>query len=148
MVSMNGFSWDNKVISNSEIYDAFNNISSRYKIKSDEIIIGGFSSGGQASLNSIHEYKVPFSGFIILSPPKPDEFSKANVNNMINNNIRGSIITNPKDPRYNEQKQMAEIFDSMGMKNRFIETPDIGHWFPDNLGELIDQSIQFIRKKK
>lgn len=147
MVSMNGYSWDDMEIANREITDAYNKIACKYDIKENEIIVGGFSAGGRASLASINRSNIPYSGFIILSPPKPDDFSDAYVKKMAKNNIRSSIITNPKDPCYEDQRFMANSFKVNGMQYQFVDTPPIGHWFPDKLNELIDQSILYIRNR-
>ncbi|MFC2121590.1 hypothetical protein ACFLTI_08350 [Bacteroidota bacterium] len=147
LASMTSYIWEDKDIAAREITDAYNKVNSMYKIKTDEIIIGGFSSGGIASLETIQRSDIPIAGFIILSPPKPEDFSENHVKKMIDKNIRGTIITNPKDPRYKDQREMANVYKTNGMQYQFIDTPPIGHWFPDNLNMLIDQSIDFIRNK-
>jgi len=145
--SMDGYTWDDMDLANSEISDAYKKILNVYLIDTSDIIIGGFSAGGRASIANCARSNIPFSGFIVLSPPMPDGFSSENAKEFKNKNIRGTIISNSKDPRYNDQRFMSDFFKENGMQYQFIETPAKGHWFPENLDELIDQSIQFIRNK-
>lgn len=145
--SMDGYTWDDMDLASSEISDAYKKIKNEYLIDTTDIIIGGFSAGSRASLAILTKSNIPFSGFIVLSPPKPEGFSTENVKDIKRKGIRGTIISNSKDPRFKDQRFMSELFKENGMQYQFIETPAIGHWFPENLDELIDQSIQFTRNK-
>ena len=147
LISMDGYTWDDMDIANSEILDAYKKILNEYLIDTNDVIIGGFSAGGRASLATITKSNIPYSGFTVLSPPMPEGFSSENVKEFKRKNIRGTIISNSKDPRYKEQRIMSELFKENGMQYQFIETPAIGHWFPENLDELIDQSIRFTRNR-
>ena len=147
LISMDGYTWDDMEIVNTEITQAYNRVANEFLTDTNEIIIGGFSAGGRASLSTVIKSNIPFAGLIVLSPPMPEGFSKEGVENMKIKNIRGTIISNSKDPRYQDQRYMSELFNEVGMQYQFIETPAIGHWFPENLDELIDQSILFTRNK-
>ena len=144
IVSMDGYSWDNMEIVTKELNEAYKQIKKEYKIDETNIIIGGFSSGGQASLEVIFRTDIPIKGFIILSPPKPEGFNDQNVKNLKNKNVSGVIITNSGDPRYEEQQEMQRTFKKLDIKSKLIITEEKGHWFPKNLGELIDDAILFI----
>ena len=53
-----------------EITSAYEKIINKYAINTEEIIIGGFSAGGVASLETIFRGDIPFSialGIILLS---------------------------------------------------------------------------------
>ncbi len=147
IVSMTGYSWEDADVATSEIEKAYTDINKNYKIDPSEILIGGFSSGGVAAMDIISKSTIPFSGFISLSPPMPAEFSKDYVENLKSKKNRSSIITNSKDPRFLDQRKMAEMFLNCGMQYQFIETPAIGHWFPKNLNEIIDGAIIYARSK-
>ncbi len=42
---------------------------------------------------------------------------------------------------------MADLFRDTGLQYQFIITPNIGHWYPENLPEMIDQAIAHIRNR-
>jgi len=50
------------------------------------------------------------------------------------------------DPRLQDQKAMASIMKAQGFSLRFIISPDIGHWYPENFGRMIDAAIDHIRE--
>ncbi len=147
MVAMNGFSWEDKSIARREILESYNKIIDQYNIKKDEIIIGGFSSGGVASIDIIMNNTLPVSGFVVLCPPRPESFNAVNVNNAKQKGIRGTIITTEMDPRVNDQKEMVKVLNSEGLQHQFILTPNIGHWFPEDLDKKIDHALNHIRYK-
>jgi hypothetical protein len=60
--------------------------------------------------------------------------------------VRGTILTTEMDPRLSDQKKMNEILKTVNFPCEFIITPDIGHWFPEDLDNKIDNAIDFILK--
>jgi dipeptidyl aminopeptidase/acylaminoacyl peptidase len=48
------------------------------------------------------------------------------------------------DPRLSVQKKMVEVLKAAGFPYRFVVTPNIGHWFPQDLDKKIDDAISHI----
>jgi dipeptidyl aminopeptidase/acylaminoacyl peptidase len=49
------------------------------------------------------------------------------------------------DPRLEVLKEMVELLKTTGFEYQFIITPNIGHWFPDDIHvKIIDEAIEFI----
>ena len=46
-----------------------------------------------------------------------------------------------------QQKWMADIMKEEGLPLEFHITPDIGHWYPDDLAARIDEAIGHIREE-
>ncbi|MCP4213820.1 MAG: hypothetical protein GY765_04140 [bacterium] len=138
MVSMTGFAWSDLEIAKKEVADAYARVIKEYPVKTDEIIIGGFSSGGYASLGIALANAVPATGFIALCPPKPENFSKEAVVEAAKRGLRGTIITTEMDPRFKDRRYMSDIFKEAGLQYQFVPTPNIGHWFPKDLDIKID----------
>jgi len=143
--SMTGFSWQNQEITKKELQEAYGKICAEYPVDTAEVIIGGFSSGGYASLVATFFEAVPVRGFIILCPPMPDNITESEVAAARERGIRGTIITTELDNRIGDQRGMADLFRDTGLQYQFIVTPNIGHWYPENLPELIDRAIAHIR---
>jgi predicted esterase len=145
VVSMTGFNWTEDIeISKREIAEAFQKVAADYPIDREQVIIGGFSSGGVASLEVAFCNTVPVSGFIALCPARPESVTTEAVARARKAGLCGTILTTEMDPRLAEQKEMIELFKTEGFEHRFIVTPDIGHWFPKDLNEQIDESIDHI----
>ncbi len=145
MITQNGYSWTEDIeLAKKEIREAYEKIVQKYPVDTSKVIIGGFSSGGVASLEVVLDNTIPAAGFVILCPAKPDDFTVDKVRGVKERGIRGTLITTEMDNRLPDQKEMAGIMKEQGLPHEFIVTPDIGHWYPENLAEMIDKAIEFI----
>ncbi len=145
LVSMTGYSWTEDIeLTKNEIKKAFDKVLKDYPVDSSRVIVGGFSSGGVASLEVILDETVPAIGFVVLCPAKPDDFTEEKVRKVKERGIRGTLITTEMDPRLPDQREMAAIMKAEGLVHEFIVTPNIGHWYPENLSELIDAALKHI----
>lgn len=148
MVSMTGYSWTEDIeLSKKEIREAYEKVLQDYPVDPARVIVGGFSSGGVASLEVVLDNTIPVIGFVVLCPPKPDDFTAEKLGEVRQRGIRGTVLTTEMDPRLPDQKEMAAMMEAVGLAHEFIVTPNIGHWYPENLAELIDNAIAHIRHK-
>jgi len=148
LITMNGYNWTEDIeLSKKEIHDAYLKVIKEYPVDIDRVIVGGFSSGGVAALEITLNNIFPVRGFVVLCPAKPESFTEEMVQAAKNRRIRGTLLTTEMDNRLSAQKEMAEIFVQTGFPHQFVVTPDIGHWFPDDMEEKIDEAIEFILKK-
>lgn len=146
VVSMDGFSWEDKKTANREIFEAYQEVSGKYSL-TDEVLIGGFSSGGMASLQLVMDDVLPVKGFVVLCLPVPQSLSDEQITAARDRGIRGTVITSELDRRIKEQRTMADRFKELGLQYQFIVTPNIGHWFPEDMGAKIDDAIDHIRNR-
>jgi len=146
IVAPNGFSWTEDIeIAKEEIVDAYTKIIKEYSIDTDAVIIGGFSSGGIAAMEVTLCHSIPVSGFIVLCPAKPESFTDDTILAAKERNVHGTILTTEMDPRLAEQKEMVEDLKRLEFQYQFVVTPNIGHWFPEDLDVKIDHAIDHIR---
>jgi predicted esterase len=145
VVSMTGFSWEEQEITKKELKEAYDKVCAEYPVDTAEVLIGGFSSGGYGSLVATFFEAVPVKGFVILCPPMPENITEVEVAKARDRGVRGTLITTELDHRVPDQRKMADLFRDSGLQYQFIITPNIGHWYPDNLPEMIDQAIAHIR---
>lgn len=148
LVSMNGYSWSEDIaLTKVEIAEAFGKVKARFPIDEKQVVIGGFSSGGQAALVAVIDDVVPVSGFVVLCPPRPSGFENDAVARAKERGIRGTLLTTEMDPRIKDQEAMKEIMTSVGLPLEFVVTPNTGHWYPEDLAEKIDAALKHIRGK-
>ena len=147
VVSMTGFSWEEQDVTKNELKEAYDKVCAEYPVDTAEVLIGGFSSGGYGSLVATFFEAVPVNGFVILCPPMPENITAAEATKARERGVRGTLITTELDRRVPEQRKMADLFRDTGLQYQFIITPNIGHWYPENLPEMIDQAIVHIRNR-
>ncbi len=146
VVSMTGYSWTQDLeVSRREVTEAYQRVVNEYPIDRNEVLVGGFSAGGIASLELVLSDDFPLSGFVVLCPARPDRFTLQSLANVRDRGVRGSILTTEMDPNVDVQRQMVELLEEAGLPHEFVVTPDVGHWIPDNLGELVDRAIEHVR---
>ncbi len=79
MSSTNGYHWTDPERTYNDVKDAFDKTSAKYKIDKNKILIGGFSSGGEASLHLSFNTDIPIKGFVILCPALPETINEKNI---------------------------------------------------------------------
>ena len=146
VVSMTGFSWMGNDRDRSEIADAWHAIQADYNIDLEKVIIGGFSAGGHMALTLMldEEQILPTRGFIALCPPVPEDYPPGAIARMRDRGQRGVLLTTEMDNRLAAQKELAEALEAGGLPLVFEVTPNIGHWYPTDIGEKIDRGIDYI----
>ena len=144
MSSMDGYHWTDAKKTYQDVKAAFDKITLEYKIDKKKILIGGFSSGGEASLHLSFNDDIPIKGFIILCPALPETINEENISAAVKRGVSGTILTTEFDRRIKKQRELADKMKNIGLQYQFIVTPNIGHWFPKDLDVKIDQAITHI----
>ena len=142
------FSWHEDMdLAVQEIGEAFRKTMGAFPVAAGEIFVGGFSAGGEATLEVVLSGAVPARGFVVLCPAKPKSFTVENIRRAAGRGVRGVILTTEFDGRVEEQKEMAAIMNREGIPVEIVVTADLGHWFPDDLDKQIDRALAFVRGK-
>jgi len=144
VASMTGFHWQDPALTGRDLNEAFRQVGAGYLIDGQRILIGGFSSGGFASLVVALKNLLPAIGFIALCPPVPEEVTEDDIRQAAQRGIRGTILTTEMDQRLPQQRKLADEFSRLGLQYQFAVTPNTGHWYPDGLDRKIDQAITHI----
>jgi len=146
LIAMDGYNWTEDIdLSLREIRDAFDQVVGQYPVDINQVVVGGFSSGGVASLEVVLKDAISVRGFVVLCPAMPEGFSADEVRAASDRGVRGTLLTTEMDGRVDQQRRMADIMEEVGLAHEFRITPDIGHWYPDDLAERIDRAIAHIR---
>ena len=145
LVGMDSYNWTEDIaITKREITEAYQKIAREYGLIEDQTIVGGFSSGGVAALEIALEDAFPIAGFIALCPAKPEGFIVERLAAAKVRGLRGTLLTTEMDHRVADQKEMDAMMTAAGLPHQFDITPNIGHWFPEDIDARIDQAIEFI----
>ncbi|MBD3236492.1 MAG: hypothetical protein GF330_07300 [Candidatus Eisenbacteria bacterium] len=145
VVGPDAYSWTEDLeVSSREIVDAYRQVLGGYAIDTNRVVVGGFSSVGMAALEVARNGAVPMAGFVVLCPAKPESLDAESAGRMKARGLRGTLLTTEMDPRLPDQREIAALFEQVGLPHEFIVTPDIGHWIPADLGAQIDRAIAHI----
>jgi SAM-dependent methyltransferase/predicted esterase len=148
VVSMDGFGWTEDLpLAKEEILAAYRRILQEYRVDGERILIGGFSSGGVAALMVTLDEVLPVAGFVVLCPARPEGFTAEKVREAARRGIRGVLLTTEMDRRLEDQRAMAALMAQEALPCDFLVTPDIGHWYPEDLEAKIDQGIAYVLSK-
>ena len=87
---------------------------------------------------------LPMKGFIVLCPPVPEHYPPEAVARIVDRDQRGVLLTTEMDNRVDDQRVMAATFKDGGVPLQFEVMPDIGHWYPPDLGKRLDSALGYI----
>jgi predicted esterase len=144
VASMDGFHWQDEDRTRHDLQAAYGEVVAKYPVDPDRVIVGGFSSGGFASLVTAFHQTLPARGFVALCPEVPATITDADITAAVTRGLRGSLLTTELDRRVESQRALADRWKKLGLDGDFSVTPNIGHWFPKDFGQQLDRAIERI----
>jgi predicted esterase len=144
VADMTGFHWQDEARTRRDLEAAYKEVTAKYPVDSNRVVVGGFSSGGFAALvTAFHEF-LPVRGFVALCPEVPTSIQDAEIVAAVRRGIRGSLLTTERDARVALQRALADRWKSMRLDGEIVVTPDIGHWYPKDFAQQLDRAIERI----
>lgn len=144
VASMTGFHWQDAALTRRDVEAAYRKVLAQYPVDTGRVIVGGFSSGGYGSMVTAFAGPFPVRGFVALCPPVPESLSDEDILAAIGRGLRGTLLTTGLDHRVEAQRALAGRMAKLGLAVEFHETPNIGHWFPDDFAARLDKAIGLI----
>ena len=144
IISMNGYHWQDEAVTRREIAAAYREVLSKCAIDTSRVVIGGFSSGGFGSLVTFFAETVPAAGFVVLCPEVPTDPSADVLAAAARRGVRGTLLTTEQDGRLERQREYVAHLNERGLDVQLVVTPNIGHWYPDNLEQLLDEALAHV----
>ena len=142
VADMKGFHWQEDAVTIEELTAAYGEIRQQVAIDPKRVYIGGFSSGGYGSMIALFDGIIPVKGFVILCPELPDDPDDAQLALLAKRKIRGTLLTTELDRRLERQKAFVKRLNAGKVAVELKVTPNIGHWYPKNLPQLIDEALK------
>lgn len=129
-----------------EMRECFDEVVGKYSIDTTKVIIGGISAGGSASIDFSINNIIPTNGFIGICPGKPREFDSERVKAANEKNVSGYILSGETDFYLERAKEMVAIFDETNFNYYFEIIEGMGHEYPKDFSERIEQALNFLIK--
>ena len=144
VAAMDGYHWQDDAITRRELGEAYREVAGQYAIDTLRVLFGGFSSGGYGTLLTVFDGTLPASGFVVLCPEVPPDPSENAMEAAMRRGVRGTLLTTEQDGRLERQRKYVVRLAAHGLDVRCVVTPNIGHWYPDDLERLIDEALAHI----
>jgi predicted esterase len=146
VADMKGFHWQEDAVTLNELTLAYRQILQQVAIDPRRVYIGGFSSGGYGSMIALFAGTIPVKGFVILCPELPADPDAAQMALLAKRKIRGTLLTTELDRRLERQKAFVKRLNAGKVDVKLRITPNIGHWYPENLPQLIDEALKQMQR--
>jgi predicted esterase len=129
-----------------DMKEIYKQVISNYPVDTSMVIIGGQSNGGQLSIQLAYN-EIPIHGLFLAFPTIPNDFDNNKALVFKNKDAKVVIICGEKDGFYSVQLQMAKALDSAKVENRFINYPELGHYFPKDFSDQLDKGLLYLTTK-
>lgn len=144
----NAFVWNEQDTREKELRDHFAALCQKHAIDGQRIVIGGFSLGGETAIVSALTGVLPVRGFVAVVPGGPlmnaMEQWKPLIAAAQGRGVRGYMVIGGKDHHAPEMHTLVEMLRAGGVACEMEEHPEMGHAFPPDFGERLDQILGFV----
>lgn len=145
----NGFGWLlDPLKAQKELKCCYEKLITEYSIDENHVIIGGFSGGATTSIDIAMSDSIPVKGFVALCPggEKIMSFDKSSAEQGAIRGIKGVIFEGEFETEA-EVQEMLRVFKEVGFSCEYHINSNIGHWYPEGLGEKLISAVDFIAGK-
>ena len=129
-----------------DIQKIYNELNTKYKIDTTNIIVCGISAGGTCAIDLSVRQVIPVKGFITFCSGISANITLDFVKKQ-SGKLKGFIVGGENDYYLPKQKQMTEIFDNTNFAYKHIIVKDIGHQYPDNENDYINEALKFFKNE-
>ncbi len=150
MEGNNVYIWDDQSTALQEVETNFNELNTRYIINPKQVIIAGFSMGGETALRAILTGVIPATGFILLGPggPTTDDpaawlpLLKANKDK----NLRGYIFFGEADQAIPHLaiSTLVDLLNDNNIACKLETIPNLSHQYPPDFGPALERALNFV----
>lgn len=142
MTSPMAYLWDDLDKSLAEIAKHLDSLIKGYSIDPERIVIAGFSQGAARAMQLVMNRVVKARGFLSVVPSGVEGNELESWSNAIG--TRNVLISGGKDSRHDFFQQMKEICEAKRIPLMFKHYPEMGHDFPDEFEQVLQQGLKFI----
>lgn len=145
--SPTNFNWvtnDDKI--KKEFTEIYNQILKNYPVDDSKIIFAGMSAGGKKALDFTLNNYFPVSGLVLNCPVIPENVTDEMTKQFVEKNKKLGIITGENDFALEGQKKLVRTIDSLSGQTKMFVTKELGHSFPENFTEILDEYLRWVIK--
>ncbi len=142
--------WNDLELGAKEIQDHYAGLLEQYPIDLEQLVIGGFSKGGEMAIWATLMDTIPVRGFIAVCPGGPyiqdiNEWLPILENNTGLSKRRGYFVVGEHDQNVESIQALHKLLVSKGMACELVIAPGIGHDFAADFDQTLAQALQYLR---
>jgi hypothetical protein len=150
VVGPQAYVWNDLELGAREIQDHCAGLAEEYQINSEQLVIGGFSKGGEMAIWATLTDSIPVNGFIAVCPGGPyiediNRWRPILENSKVLAERRGYFVVGENDPRVENIKALHDMLVSEGMACKLVIAPGIDHAFPADFDQTLARALQYLR---
>jgi predicted esterase len=143
---LNGSDYYHLPTAQNEVLELYQEILDQYPVDTEQVILVGFSQGGNLALNMAAEGTIPARGFLAGCPAIRNPVSPQTAQNAAARGLRGTIFVGANDWTAKASQTTVENFSAAGVPVNHIVMEGKGHEYPDNFEEVLRDAIKAIRQ--
>lgn len=144
------YCWDDGKLARNEIYEQFSVVVSRVAVDEEQVILAGASQGGKLALElALEGTPIQAKGFIVVVPSIRDVAGyQSLIEKAKGNFIRGWIITGDQDHYYESTVALHRDLERAGIACKLVVVKGLGHFFPENFADLLQEALDDLLRMK
>lgn len=142
-LSSSSYCWDEPTQGLADLLFYYEQVSQKYQIDPERVIIAGFSQGSGMAIYSALSGKIDMRGFIGVASFWADPGSLTNDTR----SVRGYFVTGKKDHTLDKVKEIQRVLKENNIQFEEEVHPALGHEFPPHFEGSFDKAIDFIFKE-
>lgn len=146
-VDLKNFAWQDPGLARQEIQQMASEITDQYAVGLDQIFIGGFGQGATLGIELAVSQALPIRGFIALCPQRPANVQPQLLKNVQEIGLSGVILTGEDHTELSDQQEMAGAFRRAHIPCQFKVISGLGHGFPADLPNQLNQALHFLQEQ-
>jgi dienelactone hydrolase len=137
------YHWDNPATGLSDLLFYYEQVSQKYPIDPQRVVIAGFSQGSGMAIYAARSGRLPVRGFIGIGTWWADANELASGRE----DVRGYFVTGEKDHTLDRAREIQNALTTSGVQFSEEVHPDLGHAFSTDFASSFEKAIAFIFKE-
>jgi predicted esterase len=139
-VFLGAYHWDDPARGLDDLYFYYEQVSEKYWIDSQRVVIAGFSQGSGMAIYTALKGDLSIRGFIGIGTWWADPAELASERK----DVRGYFVTGEKDHTLDRAREIQGVLRKNGILFGEEVHPELGHQFPADFGSSFEEAIRYI----
>ncbi|HYP40972.1 MAG TPA: hypothetical protein VEX13_11490 [Chloroflexia bacterium] len=136
-----------------EVQEQYARLVEKYPVDREQVLIAGFSMGGDTALRIALTGVLPVNGFVLLGPGGPTINSPEEWHTLLSNErghslagLRGYIMLGEleTDPSPRDMVRLVGLLNAKGLQCEVEILPGARHGYPENFASLVSRALHFV----